>query len=94
MVIHWTFYNTIFHPEKMTNMSSALQIKNDEAIISHSERLQQTPKDKLLTKYHALCEWFGIDGCKKFQLCFVGTFLAPIILFIITDMIRGMGYGF
>jgi hypothetical protein len=46
----------------MTNMSNALQIKNDEAIISHSERPQQTPqtpKDKLLTKYHALCEWFG-----------------------------------
>ncbi|MGQ7188777.1 hypothetical protein ACUODJ_40385, partial [Escherichia sp. HC-CC] len=72
-------------------MSSALQIKNDEAIISHSERLQQTPKDKLLTKYHALCEWFGIDGCKKFQLCFVGTFLAPIILIMSVIMNRIIG---
>lgn len=78
----------------MTNMSNAVQIKNNEAIISHSARLQQTPKNKLFTKYHALCEWFGIDGCKKSQLCFFGIFLTPIILFIITDMIRGMDYGF
>ncbi|MEX0415221.1 hypothetical protein [Bacillus sp. C30] len=75
-------------------MSNALQIKNDEAIISHSERPQQTPKDKLLTKYHALCEWFGIDGCKESQLYFFGTFLTPIILFIITYVIGDMGYGF
>lgn len=34
-------------------MSNALQIKNDEAIISHSERPQQipqTPKDRLFTQ--------------------------------------------
>ncbi|MEK4419134.1 MULTISPECIES: hypothetical protein [Bacillus] len=75
-------------------MSNALQIKNDEAIISHSERPQQTPKDKLLTKYHVLCEWFGIDGCKESQLYFFGTFLAPIILFTITYVMSGVCYGF
>ncbi|TEA82345.1 hypothetical protein PBMB05447_17615 [Bacillus thuringiensis F14-1] len=39
-------------------MSNALQIKNDEAIVSHSERPQQTPqtpKNKLLTKYITHC---------------------------------------
>ncbi|MHB0802607.1 hypothetical protein PVK73_24240 [Bacillus thuringiensis] len=78
-------------------MSNALQIKNDEAIISHSERPQQTlqtPKNKLLTTYHALCEWFGIDGCNESQLYFFGTFLAPIILFTITYMIGGLRYSF
>ncbi|AUB67088.1 hypothetical protein CSW12_29925 (plasmid) [Bacillus cereus] len=82
----------------MTNRSNALQIKNGEAIISHSERPQQTPqkpKDKLLTpKHHALCEWFGIDSCKEVQLYFFSTFLAPIILFTITYVIEGVGYGF
>jgi len=78
-------------------MSNALQIKNDEAIISHSERPQQTtqtPKDRLFTKYHALCEWFGMDGCKESQLYLFGTFLAPIILFTITYMMGGVYYGF
>ncbi|HEQ3527751.1 TPA: hypothetical protein VGS93_004204 [Bacillus cereus] len=78
-------------------MSNALQIKNDEHIISHSERPQQTtqtPKDRLFTKYHALCEWFGIDDCKESQLYFFGTFLAPIILFTITYIIGGLRYGF
>jgi hypothetical protein len=92
-----TFLNIIFHSERMTNMSNALQIKNDEAIISHSERPQQTPqtpKDKLLTKYHALCEWFGIDGCKESQLYFFGTFLATIILFTIMYVMGGVCYGF
>jgi len=76
-------------------MSNALQIKNDEAIVSHSERPQQTPKNKLLTnKYYALCEWFGINGCKESQLYFFGTFLAPIILFTITYVMGGVYYGF
>ncbi|MEK4503685.1 MULTISPECIES: hypothetical protein [Bacillus] len=79
-------------------MSNAFQIKNDEAIIAHSERPQQTPqtpKDKIiLAYYHALCEWFGIDGCKESQLYFFGTFLAPIVLFTITYMIGGVWYGF
>jgi hypothetical protein len=53
-----TFLNIIFHSERMTNMSNALQIKNDEAIISHSERPQQTPqtpKDKLLPTHQISC---------------------------------------
>ncbi len=81
----------------MTRMSNALKIKNGESIITHSELPQkesQTTKNMILTKYHALCEWFGIDGCKESQLYFFGTFLAPIILFTITYVMGGVYYGF
>lgn len=78
-------------------MSNALQIKNDKSIISYSERPQQTPqtpKDKLLTKYHALCEWFGIDGCKESQIYFFGVFLVPVFLLTIVYVIGGVCYDF
>ncbi len=78
-------------------MSNALKIKNDNVIITHSKIPQkklQTIKNMVLTNYHTLCEWFGIDDCKESQLYFFGTFLAPIILFTITYMIGGLRYGF
>ncbi|OQR53415.1 hypothetical protein [Bacillus sp. CDB3] len=78
-------------------MSSALKIKNDEAIITHSKRPQQTPqapKDKLLAQYHTLCEWLEINECEESQLYFFGTLLAPIILFTLTYVMGGVHYGF
>ncbi|MGQ3740586.1 hypothetical protein [Bacillus sp. Fil] len=78
-------------------MSNALKIKNGESIITHCEvpqKASSTRKQCLLEQYHAVCEWFGIDGCMESQIYFFGVFLVPMFLLTIVYVIGGVCYGF
>lgn len=78
-------------------MSNTLKIKNDVSIITHPVTPQKasiTYKEWMLAQYHAVCKWFGIDGCMESQIYFFGVFLVPIVLFTIVYMISGVCYGF
>ncbi|HDR7494397.1 hypothetical protein Q0N88_13155 [Bacillus thuringiensis] len=78
-------------------MFNTLKIKNDEVIITHNPPVEKDSagiKQAVATRYRAVCEWFGIDGCVESQIYFFGVFIVPIILFVTVYVISGVCYGF
>ncbi|MBG9616747.1 hypothetical protein ACQVTU_31970 [Bacillus cereus] len=78
-------------------MFNTLKIKNDEVIITQNSPVEKDStgiKQVITTHYHAVCEWFGIDGCVESQIYFFGVFIVPIILFVTVYVIGGICYGF
>ncbi|MGR5969609.1 hypothetical protein ACT7C1_21985 [Bacillus paranthracis] len=54
-------------------MFNTLKIKNDEVIITHNPPVEKDSagiKQAVATRYRAVCEWFGIDGCVESQIYF------------------------
>ncbi|KFN11940.1 hypothetical protein [Bacillus pseudomycoides] len=78
-------------------MFNTLKIKNDEVIITQNPPVEKDGagiKQAIVTRYLAVCEWFGIEDCKVSQIWFFGFFGVSIFMMIATYVISGVCYGF
>ncbi|EOO65519.1 hypothetical protein ACQVPJ_26205 [Bacillus mycoides] len=73
------------------------KITNNEVIVTQHKSKSEffgMLRDLVSDKYHAVNEWFGIDGATSDRVWFYGTISLAIFLLTFTYLVSGLAFGF